>query len=559
MRFQVAFVALFALAIASAYTPYQEFTPFSGPYSDNCPAVTSEPKWLTNLKNSLSAAGVLNRLVTDKPSLLTFAEDYGHWVHRAPLAAFAATSAQDVSALLKTAYASRSKGSDWAFQVVNRGGSGNTNGYAQPYCGAAQVVLDLTAINQTSVSKNFLLPSTAWVGAGANWESFVIATRDQGLRPTVVPDYLGISVGGIVSIGGLGGDAARVGPIVNQILAAQIVQPDGDIEVVSFGSPYFAAMKGGMGNFGVFIKFQFILTKQEPVTRVFHVLVPTFSAMSVASRYVINNGFGYIADTIQAFGVANDRVSISQSVAPEAQLAAVNNSVNRITANGKRYVYYLEFLVRGSGNDLPTVPQVQRFFGNRVNPDLIFYTDYDTFSWDNRLEINTIPFLVSIGAWQAPHPWGVFNFDATAKTESYVDNYLQGQRQIEDLGFGLIALYPFPASNAFTFSSAVGVSDTRGQDIFWHTTLGRTAALPPGTSPDVVNAVYNGMANQNRILWDGFAQQGSSAAFYPCGVLPNTTPDDWKRHFSPVGYTAFKLAKQTLDSKNVFADLRNIF
>ena len=36
----------------------------------------------------------------------------------------------------------------------------------------------------------------AWVGPGASYLSLVQAAAAQGLRPTVIPDYLGITLGG---------------------------------------------------------------------------------------------------------------------------------------------------------------------------------------------------------------------------------------------------------------------------------------------------------------------------------------------------------------------------
>eukprot|EP01117_Protostelium_nocturnum_P015300 TRINITY_DN5914_c0_g1_i2.p1 TRINITY_DN5914_c0_g1~~TRINITY_DN5914_c0_g1_i2.p1 ORF type:complete len:558 (-),score=152.78 TRINITY_DN5914_c0_g1_i2:208-1881(-) len=548
-------IFLSSIATSSNYVPYREFAPYKGPFINNCSNTTKDPNWLINLKETLRSKGVLNRLVTNKESLAYYAEDYGHWVHNVPVAAFAATSAQEVSVLIKAAFASRSKGQDWAFQVVNRGGSGNTGGFAQNSCGAAHLVLDLSAINRVNIKKN-ARNSTAWVGAGSKWETLVVASRDAGMRPTVVPDYLAITVGGIVSIGGFGTDAVKHGPVINQIISAQIVQPNGDIKVVSSGDPYFSAMKGGMGQFGVFIRLQFPLVKNEPKTRVFHALVPSFHQLSLISRHLIKKGLTNIADGCQGFAVQNNRQSF-RSIAPPDQLDRVNKSLDAINANGKSYVYYLEFLIRGSSN-LPTLEQAKKFFGSLVNPDLVFFADYDTFNWDNRLELTAIPFLVSIGAWQAPHPWGSFNFDASAKTEEYFDSYLQNQRVVEDLGSGLIALYPFPTSNSFTSSSHIGVPDVKGQDIFWHTTLGRTAP-PPGTPSDVVAKVYANMAEQNKILWNGFDTNGSSASFYPCGVLPNTTTQDWRRGFSPAIYDSFKKNKATLDPKTVFADVRNLF
>jgi hypothetical protein len=551
-QFVLAFLVLAVACFANAYTPYREFEPFVGTSPNSCPNVTSTPDWLNNLVNTLNARNA-NRLVLDQASLNAFAEDYGHWVHRQPQAVFAATSAADVSALIRAAYESRIKGDRWAFQVVNRGGSGNTDGFAQPLCGAAQVVMDLTALNTVEIDNN---KQYAWVGAGASWLDFVLAANASGVRPTVIPDYLGITVGGISSIGGFGSDAIRRGPVIQQIESAQVVRSNGDIITVDNSDFLLRAMKGGMGQFGVFIKFQFKLIPNSPKTRIFHVLVPTFDELSQASRQIIKRGQDE-AHGLQAFGTPNDRASLIQNVASDAELTTVNDSVNRVLSNGKRYVYYLELLVRGNTN-LPTVQDVKDLLkGTIADNSMVFSTDYATSDWDNRLKLTLVPFLFSLGIWGAPHPWASFNFDGSKKTETYFDSYLQGQDFNVDIGQGLIAVYPFPVKNAYTLTSHVGVPHPKNEDIFWHLTLGRTVS--PFMPKEAMPAAYASQAAQNRILWDGFEDNGSSAAFYPCGVLPNLSNNDWERHFGPVGYALFKGYKFLFDTRNVFADVRNLF
>ncbi len=49
------------------------------------------------------------------------------------------------------------------------------------------------------------------VDAGATWSEVLAATLPRGLTPPVLTDYLGLSVGGTLVVGGVGGTISRFG------------------------------------------------------------------------------------------------------------------------------------------------------------------------------------------------------------------------------------------------------------------------------------------------------------------------------------------------------------
>jgi FAD/FMN-containing dehydrogenase len=49
------------------------------------------------------------------------------------------------------------------------------------------------------------------VDAGAKWSEVLAATLPQGLTPPVLTDYLELSVGGTLVVGGIGGTTSRYG------------------------------------------------------------------------------------------------------------------------------------------------------------------------------------------------------------------------------------------------------------------------------------------------------------------------------------------------------------
>lgn len=89
--------------------------------------------------------------------------------------------------------------------------------------------------------------------AGAAWLAVLRAAVAQQRTPPVLTDYLGTSVGGTLSCGGVGGTAHRNGFQVDQLLAVEVATPQGMALwcTPQRNSDLFDAVRSGHGQVGV--------------------------------------------------------------------------------------------------------------------------------------------------------------------------------------------------------------------------------------------------------------------------------------------------------------------
>src|SRR4030095_247652 len=67
------------------------------------------------------------------------------------------------------------------------------------------------------------------VDAGADWGAVVQAALSHGLTPPVLTAYLGLTVGGTLSIGGIGTTTFRHGAQVDHVRELQVVTGEGQV------------------------------------------------------------------------------------------------------------------------------------------------------------------------------------------------------------------------------------------------------------------------------------------------------------------------------------------
>ena len=65
--------------------------------------------------------------------------------------------------------------------------------------------------------------------AGASWRTLLQATLTYGLAPPVLTKFLGLTVGGTLSIGGVGVASLRHGAQVDQTLGLQVISGEGNV------------------------------------------------------------------------------------------------------------------------------------------------------------------------------------------------------------------------------------------------------------------------------------------------------------------------------------------
>src|SRR5262249_20356435 len=134
---------------------------------------------------------VQGEVLTDDASRRAVSSDFGRMVERIPRVVVRPASAKDVAAVMK--YAQKA-----GLKVSSRGeahtqtGQGLTDG----------ILIQLGSMSRVlSVDEKGL---TASVEAGCKWRDFVGHVLPKGLIPPVLTNNLGVTIGGTLSVAGLG-------------------------------------------------------------------------------------------------------------------------------------------------------------------------------------------------------------------------------------------------------------------------------------------------------------------------------------------------------------------
>ncbi|MEJ1088403.1 FAD-binding oxidoreductase [Microbacterium sp. Mu-80] len=113
--------------------------------------------------------------------------------------------------------------------------------------------LDLSALTDIDVDG-----TTVRVGGGATWGAVAARLSDEGLAISS-GDTASVGVGGLTLGGGIGWMTRLWGLAADQLVGAQLVTADGEVVETSADEhpDLFWALRGGGGNFGVVIRFDF--------------------------------------------------------------------------------------------------------------------------------------------------------------------------------------------------------------------------------------------------------------------------------------------------------------
>jgi cytokinin dehydrogenase len=436
------------------------------------------------------------QLLTDRASLKAAADDYGHAVHRRPLAVLKPGSIADVVRLLQFANAH-------GLQVAARGQGHSTRGQAQV---AAGVVIDMSGLSAIHEIQD----GEVLVDAGARWSDVLRQTLPSSLAPPTLNDYIDLSIGGTLAVGGVGSQAFREGPQVDNVLELTVVTGRGDLVTCSptQNRQLFDAVRGGLGQFGVVVQARLRLVPVLPRTRYYQATYDDLHLfLADLQQLVLDGRF----DTVQGF-------------------------VNALPAGG--WNYSLEttknFAPGHEPNDAALFAGLRFVAGTETSQDLSY------FDYLNRLA-PTVAFLKQIGVWYFPHPW-IDLLLPTSQTESYIATTLAALDPA-DVGQGPIIVYPYVGRH-FT---APNLRVPGGKTFFLFGLL-RTAVPPtPERSAELVTA--------NRRLFERARAVGG--VFYPVDSVP-MSPADWRRQLGP-RWPQFLADKAAFDPHHLLAPGQGIF
>lgn len=217
-------------------------------------------------------------LSLDEAALNWAAEDFGHIVYHRPAAVLQPASPADIAVIVCFAQAR-------GLPIAARGQGHGTFGHAQA---AGGIVVDMSALSFI----HSVEPGSVVVDAGARWSEVLAATLPLGLTPPVLTDYLQLSVGGTLSVGGLGGASHRHGAQTDCVTALEVVTPGGEIRTCSRTqhNSLFDAVRAGRGRKGIITKATLALIPAPEMVRRYKLPCPAPESLVANQLRLLGRG-----------------------------------------------------------------------------------------------------------------------------------------------------------------------------------------------------------------------------------------------------------------------------
>ncbi|KPI02314.1 Cytokinin dehydrogenase [Actinobacteria bacterium OK074] len=463
--------------------------------------------WAAAADGSADANGKLSEvptldgtLVTDTTALDAAADDYGHTVHRRPAAVLRPGSVADVVAMVRFC-------NEQGIKVAPRGQGHATYGQAQVDGGLVIETATLSAIGAVRPDNVHVT-----VGAGVKWSDLTKATLTHGLTPPVFTDYLELSVGGTLSVGGIGGQAHRHGAQVDNVVELEVVTGAGELVRCSATRrpDLFDAVRAGLGQCAIVVGATVRLVPAPETVR--HYLLPY--------------------DDLDTF------LDDQRLLAAEGRFDYLEGQVTADSA-GVFGAYAIEAVAYG-----PPVGEnpddATLLAGLRHDPSKATITDLGYYDFLDRIA-PAVAQLKAAGLWDYAHPW--LNLLVPGATIADVAASVLGDLTPDDLGPGLVLLYPVRRDRFRT--PLLRVPDDPTPYLF--------AVLAATPADDT--AKLGRLLTANRTAYDTARAAGGTN--YPVGSIPFERAD-WEEHYG-AAWPEFRRARATYDPRGVLVPGQGIF
>lgn len=438
-------------------------------------------------------------LLTDDASREAAAEDFGHIVHRRPAAVLRPGSVNDVVVMVRFCRRHR-------IPVAPRGEGHTTYGQAQTKGG---LVIETGPLNHIGPVRD----GRVTVGAGARWSSVAKSTLLQGLTPPVFTDYLELSVGGTLSVGGLGGQTHRHGAQTDTVTELQVVTGAGELVRCSATrhADLFDAVRAGLGQCALIVGATLRLVQAPETVRHFQLPYADLEVfLEDQRRLVAERRFDYVEGLVFPDDTGAFRVYVLEAVAygPPA----------------------------GPEPDDEELLDGLRFESGGMTAETL---DYYTFL--DRLA-PSVAEQKEQGLWDDPHPW--LNLLLPSEhVESLASGVLDELRP-EDVGTaGVVLLYPLRRALLRT-----PLLRTPDDPVPYLLAVLRTA---PPDDPATVERLLAA----NRAAYEKVRDAGGKQ--YPVGSIPFRR-GDWRDHFGRA-WPALAAARRRYDPAGILTPGQGVF
>lgn len=194
-------------------------------------------------------------LLSDEQTLVSFSQDFGKLINSSPAAVCAPQNIDALQSLIT--FARQQK-----LPITIRG-----NGLSQ--CGQSLSVSGGLLLSMQHFTKTLdVQDDSIWVEANASWASLLERSLPQQKAPFILPYNCNLSVGGVLSAGGVGASSFKYGAINAHVSALEVIDGSGVKQIVDQHDSLFHACLSGQGRFAVITKacIQLRAVKKQAVT-----------------------------------------------------------------------------------------------------------------------------------------------------------------------------------------------------------------------------------------------------------------------------------------------------
>jgi cytokinin dehydrogenase len=445
-------------------------------------------------------------LLTDEPSRQNAATDFGNLLHRTPWAVLVPGSAEDIVAMVRFARAQRLK-------VAAARGLGESHSYFGQSQVEGGIVIDMSALSHVDPIQRG--DTSVWVEAGARWVNLVKTSTLVGLSPPTLTDYLPLSIGGTLSVGGIGGQTFRSGLQVDNVLELDVITGTGEqVRCSPSQQPeLFDAVRGGLGQCGIIVRARLKLVEVPPFVRAYTLTYgPTeLSRFLEDQRWLVEDGrFDYLEGFVEL------------------------NSGKKRTFELNAVKYFAPGAEPDNAKLLQGLPaQCCTMAAHDIG-----YLDF----------VNRLEQAWSSAELRRAHPW-IDLFVPDEAVESFVSQVLD-TTAADDVGDGEDI-----AGRGFILLYAIRPSVIQAP--FARVPAGKTAflfSMLRSLAPENTQKVQRILQKNTDIFRELTAVGGKR---YGAGSI-QMSPNDWRQHFSP-HWERFEQAKRAFDPDNLLTPGQGIF
>ncbi|KAG0469496.1 hypothetical protein HPP92_015539 [Vanilla planifolia] len=469
--------------------------------------------------------------------LEAFGSDFGGMVVSIPAAVIRPTTTDEVTAAVRLARANN-------LALAARGCGHSIHGQAGA---AGGLVLDMRALSGPIGLEQGPEGPLAVVPAGATWEEVLRwAVEEHGMAPPSWTDYLGLSVGGTLSNGGVSGQAFRHGPQVANVARLEVVTGDGEsflCSSVSDEADLFFAVLGGLGQFGIITRAWIPLQPAPDMVKWIRVVYNDFARYVSDAESLVSRTEPDLFEYVEGFAFVNsDDPNNGYGLIPLDPTRKPFDPTYVPLGSGP-ILYCLELALHcGRGDDKfdQRTAEMLRSLGYVKGLEFSAHVPYVDFLL--RLK-QTEAEARANGSWHAPHPW--LNIFVSSCDIIDFDREIFCKILRRGVG-GPMLVYPLRRSK---WDERMSVAVPAGE-IFYLVALLRSARPPPiGPSAEEMMA-------ENRAVVDRCRSAGYDFKLY----LPHYRDQaQWSAHFGEKGWRRFVDRKNRYDPAAILSPGQLIF